>query len=90
MTTSGRVHSTADPSIHLTNRQVGILSRLFAGMPPKQIATELGICRETVDEHLDRARRTLGTHGRIPLIRAAIYHGFVQAPASRTDGPTGD
>lgn len=90
MATSGSVHSTADPSIHLTNRQVEILGRLFAGMPPKQIGADLGICRETVDEHLDRAGRTLGTHGRIQLMRAAIYHGFVQAPTPGTAGPTSE
>ena len=80
MTTSGRVCSTIDPSIHLTKRQVDILARLHAGILPKQIATELSLSYETVVEHLGRAARTFGTHGRVPLINAAIEHGFIRVP----------
>ena len=77
MSTSGRVCSQLDPAVHLTHRQVDILARLHAGILPKQIATELNLSYHTVVEHLDRAGATLNAHGRVPLINAAIEHGFI-------------
>ena len=89
MSTSGRVCSQIDPGVHLTQRQVDILARLHAGILPKQIATELNLSYHTVVEHLDRARATLNTHGRVPLINAAIEPGFISGspPPPTSDQP---
>ena len=89
MSTSGRVCSQLDPAVHLTQRQVDILARLHAGILPKQIATELNLSYHTVVEHLDRARATLNTHGRVPLINAAIEPGFISGspPPPTSDQP---
>ena len=77
MPTSGMVSSKIDPSVHLTKRHVDILVRSHSGIFPKKIATELGLSYETVVEHVDRAARAFGTHGRVRRLSAAISHGFI-------------
>jgi DNA-binding CsgD family transcriptional regulator len=45
------------PHATLTKRQQEVLDRLGQGMPVKQIATDIGVSRNAVYQHIERLRR---------------------------------
>jgi two-component system nitrate/nitrite response regulator NarL len=52
-------------SVNLTDRQRQIMERLCEGKPTKVIARDLGLCPNTVKEHLYQAYKRLGVTGRV-------------------------
>lgn len=58
----------------LTEGQRACLKLVYQHMSSKQIARELGISKDTVDQRLDRARRLIGASTRIEAARAFAAH----------------
>ena len=69
--------ATRDGSGVLTARQREVVVRVAAGMPGKQIASELGISLKTVEFHRASIARQLGLKSTAALTRYALAHGLV-------------
>jgi DNA-binding NarL/FixJ family response regulator len=61
--------------MNLTTRQREILERLCEGKATKVIARELGVCPNTVKEHLYRAYQRLGVSSRVQAALAFRQKG---------------
>jgi two-component system CheB/CheR fusion protein len=57
---------------HLTERQRQIMQRVLAGDPSKNIATDLGISRRTVENHRAEIMRKTGARSIPELARMAL------------------
>ena len=77
------------PSAELTKRQQEVLDRLASGQGAKQIATDIGISRNAVYQHIERLRRLgalaetytpSGQPPRRPVVGAATPAGASTAP----------
>jgi PAS domain S-box-containing protein len=62
---------------HLTPRQAEVLHRLAAGDSTDQIATRLGISRQTVRNHVRDLLQRLGVHSRLEAVVAARERGLL-------------
>ena len=77
------------PSAQLTKRQQEVLDRLEQGLGAKQIATDIGVSRNAVYQHIERLRRqgalaeSYTPSGQPPR---RIEVGSAAAPADRDDG----
>lgn len=69
--------ATRDGSGLLTARQREVVRRVAAGLPGKQIASELGISLKTVEFHRASIARQLGLKSTAALTRYALAHGLV-------------
>jgi DNA-binding CsgD family transcriptional regulator len=79
----------------LTEGQLACLRLVSRHLTSKQIARELGISKDTVDQRLDRARRTLGVANRYEAATALAdfegeYHRIVYEPGAVADAPESD
>ena len=79
----------------LTEGQLACLRLVSRHLTSKQIARELGISKDTVDQRLDRARRTLRVANRFEAATAladfeAEYHRIVYEPEAVADAPESD
>ena len=61
----------------LRPRELEILSLLALGLTGQQIATDLGISRETVRVHIRNAMQTLGAQTRVQAIGLALRDGHI-------------
>jgi DNA-binding NarL/FixJ family response regulator len=61
----------------LTPRELGILQLLADGRAPDDIATQLGVSRNTLRTHIQNILMKLGVHSKLDAIVAAIRHGKV-------------
>jgi two-component system CheB/CheR fusion protein len=57
---------------HLTERQRQIMQQVLAGDPSKNIATDLGISRRTVENHRAEIMRKTGARSIPELARMAL------------------
>ena len=62
----------------LTPRELQILQLLADGRPPDEIATQLGVSRNTLRTHIQNVLMKLGVHSKLDAIVAAIRHGRVR------------
>ena len=68
-----------DHGLHLTEREIEILTMLGNGLPLTEISDVLAITRQTVRVHLGNAMRKLGLKSREATIRYAVTN-FSSAP----------
>ena len=62
-----------DPAPHaLSEREEQVLRQISQGLTHHQIATRLGISRNTVDTYVKRIRAKLGAGNKAELTRAAL------------------
>ena len=66
-----------DPLEALTGRELEVLRLVTGGRSNKQIATELGISRRTVESHRESLMRKLGIRSVAGLTRFALEHGLL-------------
>ena len=62
---------------HLSDAEVRLLERHFAGLSSKQIAHELGVSRESVNSRFQRIVAKLGVRNRRAAARVAIDCGLI-------------
>ena len=79
----------------LTEGQLACLRLVSRHLTSKQIARKLGISKDTVDQRLDRARRTLGVANRYEAATALAdyerqYHRIVYEPGAIARDPEAD
>lgn len=79
MAQSGRVVSTIDPTLVLTQHRVDILTLLGMGARGPDVAQTLGIGIDTVHEQVAAMRRRFRARSTAELVRLAIHHGFLNA-----------
>ena len=77
------------PSVHLTTRQLEVLSLLCEGLPNKLICRQLNIATGTVKVHIGCILRELGVSSRLQAVVAARRNGLVRE-SSRTPGRAAD
>ena len=88
----GRLRARDDDVAHrfdrLTPRELQILQLLADGRTPEEIATELGVSRNTLRTHIQNVLMKLGVHSKLEAIVAAIRHGRVRTEdvSDPTDG----
>jgi DNA-binding NarL/FixJ family response regulator len=58
--------------IELTPRRREVLRLIAQGQRPKQIASELGLSKRTVETHKYEIMSTLGLHSTAELVRYAV------------------
>lgn len=77
--TSGHIHPTTTHQqlSLLTLRERQILKRLAVGLTSKEIASELGVGRRTVEAHRQRVMNKLELHNAAALTRFAIQAGAI-------------
>lgn len=61
----------------LTQRQTQVVLLAARGLTAKETAQRLGISKNTVDEHLGKARRRVGAASKTQLIAWAVASGTV-------------
>ena len=74
--------------MHLSPRQVQILSLISEGLSDKEIAQRLGMSARTVDSHLRRLYERHSVHSRAAIIakwllEGGIPHEMTEASAAR-------
>jgi DNA-binding NarL/FixJ family response regulator len=69
--------ASEDPLEALTGRELEVLRLVTGGRSNKQIATELGISRRTVESHRESLMRKLGIRSVAGLTRFALEHGLL-------------
>lgn len=79
MAQSGRVVSTIDPTLVLTQHRVDILTLLGMGARGPDVAQTLGIGIDTVHEQVAVMRHRFRARSTAELVRLAIHHGFLNA-----------
>lgn len=67
----------AMPPAGLSPREVEAVALVVRGRSDRQIADALGISATTAHEHVERAKRRLGTHTRAELAAVAVALGIV-------------
>jgi DNA-binding CsgD family transcriptional regulator len=65
------------PPAGLTPREIDVLKLVVRGYTDARIAAELGIATATAHEHVERAKRRLGTRSRAELAAVAVAFGIV-------------
>ncbi|MBT2211290.1 MULTISPECIES: response regulator transcription factor [Actinomadura] len=75
MTVSGQEISVGAQA--LTARQTEVVRLAALGLTAKETARELGISKNTVDEHLSEARRRVGAVTKSHLVGWAVAAGLV-------------
>lgn len=76
---------TPSPAVpNLTPRQLDCMVRIEAGKTSAQIASDLGISKRTVDEHVRDACRKLGVKRRPEAVAKSIRLGLI--PSKRGPG----
>jgi two-component system invasion response regulator UvrY len=72
--------SKRDPLERLTAREKQIFMFILSGLGDKQIATQLGISKRTVDKHRQHVNCKLGTRTPLELLQVGLRLGLVAAP----------
>ena len=75
--------------VHLSPRQLQILSLIAEGCTDKEVAGRLDMSARTVDSHLRRLYERHGLHSRAALVATWLLEGGVPLKASRPSGPAG-
>ncbi|MGW0520018.1 response regulator transcription factor [Crossiella sp. NPDC003009] len=73
----GRTPPVPDPVWELSNREIDVLRLVADGHSNKEIAAELGLSARTVDTHLWRIGRRLGSGDRALLVTLALRAGII-------------
>ena len=68
----------------LTTRETDVLGLLAQGLPNKAIASELGISRKTVGNHVEHIYTKLGVTNRAGAAMRAMQYGIVEPTAAPT------
>jgi DNA-binding NarL/FixJ family response regulator len=66
------------PVPQLTARETEVLKLVATGLTSQQVATELGLSRRTVENHVQNTARKLHLHNRVELTRYAITQGLAE------------
>jgi DNA-binding NarL/FixJ family response regulator len=66
------------PVPRLTARETEVLKLVATGLTSQQVATELGLSRRTVENHVQNTARKLHLHTRVELTRYAITQGIAE------------
>lgn len=69
----------------VTEKQKQVLVRLCVGLPPKEVALQLGISVKTVEKHRNDVRAILGVPYATPveLLIAAVRNGLMECPCCK-------
>lgn len=67
-------------SIHITKREMEVLTLVTKGYEVKEVANILFIAPGSVQDHLVRLHKKFNVHRRIHLYRAAIEKGILPLP----------
>ena len=62
----------------LTRREREILRFIAQDLSNKEIATKLGVSKNTIDTHRTRLKKKLGLRSPVALTRYAVQHGLVE------------
>jgi DNA-binding NarL/FixJ family response regulator len=82
----GREHTEA-PEVHLTPRQLEVLTLLCEGLPNKLICRQLNISTGTVKVHISGILRELGVTSRLQAVVSARRRGLLDgALPGRAEG----
>jgi DNA-binding NarL/FixJ family response regulator len=65
-------------SYDLTSRELEVLELLVEGTPNQELATRLGISRNTVRNHVQNLLTKLGVHSRLEAVALAAREGLVR------------
>lgn len=76
--------------MHLSPRQIAILSLIAEGHPDREIARRLGMSTRTIDSHLQRLYERHGVHSRAALIARWLLDGGVPDGTTMTPGNDGE
>jgi DNA-binding NarL/FixJ family response regulator len=79
----GEVSAAAENDSGLSERELGVLKAVGAGLSNKQIARELWLAEPTVKFHLTNIYRKLGVRSRTEAAHHAYRHGLVEHPMLR-------
>jgi DNA-binding NarL/FixJ family response regulator len=71
--------------MHLSPRQIEILSLIAAGCCDKEIAQRLGMSARTVDSHLQRLYQRHGVHSRAAIVAKWLLEGGVPEGAAAAE-----
>jgi DNA-binding CsgD family transcriptional regulator len=71
------VNRTAISNAALSEREIEVLHFLAQGLTTSEVATELGISRTTVNNHVQHAMTKLSAHTRLEAIRKAEFGGLI-------------
>ena len=77
---ASRQQQVSTTPVHLTPRQVEVLSLLCEGLPNKLICRQLNIASGTVKVHIGVILRELGVTSRLQAVVAAQRCGLLVAP----------
>ena len=77
---------------NLTGREVEMLSWLVAGKSDWEIAAILSLSKKTVNYHVEKAKRKLGSTHRITAVAVALRDGLIPFPVKLllADAPSPD
>ena len=75
-----RPHCCCD-SVHLTEREVQVLSLLTSGKTSPEVAAALGLSRRTVDGRVAVMLRKAAVRNRGELLAMAVAHGIIDLSA---------
>lgn len=67
---------------HLTQRQIEILEMLNVGKTPKQVREEFWIKEKTMETHMSRIHKALGTKGYCEAVKKARMIGILAYPGA--------
>ena len=79
-------HSHRPPPVHLTRRQLEVLSLLCEGLPNKVICRQLNISTGTVKVHISFILKQLGVSSRLQAVVAALRRGLLGEAGVSTSG----
>ena len=65
-------------ALHLTDRQLEILTLVALGFSEKEVAVRLGISFRTARNHVTNVDERLGLHRRSEAVMIAVRHGLIQ------------
>jgi DNA-binding CsgD family transcriptional regulator len=75
------LHPCCCHSIHLTEREIQVLSFLASGKTSSEIALQLGLSRRTVDSHVATMLRKAAVRNRCELLAVVVAHGVIDLSA---------
>ena len=78
------------PAVHLTPRQLEVLSLLCEGLPNKLICRRLNISTGTVKVHISGILRGLGVMSRLQAVVSARRYGLVGELTAGAEQPAAD
>ena len=69
-----------DDTVHLTTRQVQVLTLVAAGKTDNEIAMQLHLSTSTVNYHVEQIRERLQARSRAQAVALALQRGIISPP----------